>query len=184
MNLARDPFRPLEPQCVPKPMIRRQGIRGAPSPCPAEAGEPPDQMLRSLVPSSRYVRSWAYRDREGRVLCHVARFDLLNAMALPSSTSTGGRPRSSVPSPSARPEWPTRVAAEELPNPRPLYNLDQLALRPDQPFWWSKARRPRTLPPVSSQSMWSPPPWAVQALRLQPTGQRWRSRGRSLARQR
>jgi hypothetical protein len=69
---------------------------------------------------------WTYRDPKGGVLCHVARFDIIQRgkpgkVLLPltycRSTASG----------KAAWRW------QALPAPRPLYNLDKLTAHPDAP---------------------------------------------------
>ncbi len=82
-------------------------------PVPAQVPPPPTSHPKHGKPSAM----WTYRDAEGRVMFHVARFD----------------------PPGERKEicpltwWPEGWRWKGVPAPRPLYNLDKLAARPRAP---------------------------------------------------
>jgi putative DNA primase/helicase len=88
-------------------------------PVPDKAPSPPGAHPTHGAPSA----SWEYRDADGALLCIVYRFDPKNEGArkqycpLTFCESANGRRR----------EW----RWQGLPDPRPLYHLDQLAHRPD-----------------------------------------------------
>ena len=86
------------------------------TPIPSDAGKTPPHPKHG-TPDKR----WAYRDQNG-VSMITARFD----------KPDGGKdvlPQTYCANPSGRQEW----RWQSLPTPRPLYNLDQLAARPDAP---------------------------------------------------
>lgn len=85
-------------------------------PVPAGAPPPPDAHYRHGKPAKR----WAYRDASGGVLFWVLRFDKKGDKTIvPLTFCARGGERA----------WRWKA----LPVPRPLYNLDELARRPDAP---------------------------------------------------
>jgi putative DNA primase/helicase len=85
-------------------------------PVPDSAPPPPEHPKLG-----RPTTSWTYRDGEGRILCHVLRFE----------TEGGGkefRPLTLCESEGQR-QW----RWQGPPEPRPLYGLDRLAANPDAP---------------------------------------------------
>lgn len=87
------------------------------TPVPHKAPAPPDKHYRHGKPSKR----WAYRNADGELLFWVYRFDKKDGSKeiLPATFCEN----------SGRRQWRWKAL---LP-PRPLYNLDQLAARPDAP---------------------------------------------------
>lgn len=84
-------------------------------PIPAQASPPPAAHPRHGKPSAM----WPYRDHEGQPLLFVARFD------------PPGQRKQICP----LTYWPDGWRWKSLPIPRPLYNLDKLAARPDVPVY-------------------------------------------------
>lgn len=87
-------------------------------PVPANAGEPPLSHSVNGAPSM----IWKYHDAVGGLLCLVYRFDPLNGIGRKQFF-----PLTYCESTSGKREW----RWQGLPEPRPLYNLPQLAARPD-----------------------------------------------------
>ena len=90
------------------------------APAPADAPVPPDGHFKLGSPAG----TWTYRDIAGALLGHVLRFDLDDGakafypLTWCRHTGTG------------RSEWRWKSWSA----PRPLYNLDALAARPDAPI--------------------------------------------------
>lgn len=120
-----------------RPRSRQAGADGRP---PSDRPPPPQQQRESgddwraivpvpksapTAPSEHYrhkrpSRTWVYRSADGGVLCWVYRFDASNGKTIAPLTyceREGVR------------EWRWKA----LPAPRPLYNLDVLAQRPNDP---------------------------------------------------
>lgn len=105
------------------------------SPSAAEQPKPkPERTIIAPVPDGvrehdcvhyRYgtpVRIWTYRDAEGKLLGHVARYEPAGERKQIIPWTWGERR-------GKRPRW----EAQQWPKPRPLYGLDLLAQRPDAP---------------------------------------------------
>ena len=90
-------------------------------PIPAQAGPPPAAHPRHGKPSE----IWEYRNAEGQVLSYVCRFDKKDGakQILPMTWGPNGW------------QW------KGVPAPRPLYNLDKLAARPDAPVMVSEGEK-------------------------------------------
>ncbi|MEQ8234286.1 MAG: DUF927 domain-containing protein [Gammaproteobacteria bacterium] len=88
-------------------------------PVPANAPPPRESHHRHGKPSKR----WAYRDAQGRVLCWVLRFE---------GKGKGAR-KNILPLTYCEKDGERAWRWKGLPKPRPLYNLDELAKRPDAP---------------------------------------------------
>lgn len=111
-------FAPLEPGECPAPNVSQLPEWRPIMPVPAGAPKAPECHPRWGKPA----KSWAYRDRNGKVLFGVRRFN----------TPDGGKqilPLTFCEASDGRREW--RWLG--LPAPRPLYGLDRLAKRPDAP---------------------------------------------------
>ena len=101
-------------------------------------GEPPEAGVIRHPAHGAAARTWTYRDREGRPLFAVARFEVMQA--------DGRMGKETMPYCYGRRVWTTRSGrnkgnrADKIgwhfkapPKPRPLYGLDRLAQRPDAP---------------------------------------------------
>lgn len=110
-------FLGLEPLTDPAPILKRQPKpkpQSGPAPIlpiPAQAGPPPTTHPRHGKPSA----VWVYRDAEGQPLLYVCRFD-------PPDQRKQICPLT---------WWPDGWHWKSVPEPRPLYRLDDLAARPD-----------------------------------------------------
>jgi putative DNA primase/helicase len=113
MQPAIDPFAPLEP--VPLPLGGGAEDLIAIVPVPDHAPEAGFRHPRYGESSA----TWAYRDHEGRLLGHVARFETPEGKQI--------LPRSWCRVADGPPRW----CWKSLPSPRPLYGLDRLARRPE-----------------------------------------------------
>lgn len=89
-------------------------------PVPVDAPQPHKTHLKHGKPSMR----WEYRDKEGGLLCLVYRFDPKQ-----SDECKQFCPLTYCEDPNGKREW----RWQGLPEPRPLYHLDQLAARHDAP---------------------------------------------------
>lgn len=113
--------KPLKPEqaaavAPPKTPEERTPILPVPADAPPMRFKHPEYGLPS--------RSWEYRDAEGRLLCHVARFDYHD----------GGRPEKIL-LPicyCALPDGKRGWRAKGLPAPRPLYRLDRIVASADE----------------------------------------------------
>ena len=121
--MDQDPFAPLtadEQATQPTEAPRREKLKpimpvpeGAPSPASyAERGRP-DAM-------------WMYRNPQGRLLCAVARWDVVDASGLPEKEI---RPLTYCEDETGSRAWKRKTP----PYPRPLYGQDRLAQRPQAP---------------------------------------------------
>src|SRR5215217_4677146 len=118
--------------------LQREGT-SQPSPCfnedtwrallPVPGDAPPlgRSLLNDFAPYGYSVTDgWAYRDKHGRLLGYAVRYDR-PGNGLPADKEF--RPFTFCEGPKGRREW----RCQALPEPRPLYNLDHLAARPDAP---------------------------------------------------
>jgi len=81
-----------------------------------------EERIKSLkLEGYRFADIWTYRDKAGLVIGYMARFDEIS----PSN----GKPRAKT----FRPFLPGSTVPKGFPEPRPLYNLDQLTARPGAP---------------------------------------------------
>ena len=112
-----DPFKPLG-EGNGKPAKSAQTAWRAIVPVPDGAGLPPDFLFKRNQPTGQ----WEYRDKDGKLLGFVYRFD---------STSSGKsfRPCCYCENEAGERQW--RMKGWDAP--RPLYGLDRLAGRPDTP---------------------------------------------------
>jgi putative DNA primase/helicase len=103
-----------------KPYTARSGAEGKAmweplTPIPANAPPPPQAHPKQGKPS----RSWTYRNGQGAAICHVLRFDPPEGkQILPLTYCRNEKGKTA---------WCWRG----LPEPRPLYNLDQLNANPN-----------------------------------------------------
>lgn len=100
------------------PTKSKPSIWSAILPVPADAPQPPKAHPKHGKPSAH----WKYRDKEGRLLCLVNRFE-------PKTEDERKQfcPLTFCENAEGKREW----RWQGLPEPRPLYNLDQLAAQPD-----------------------------------------------------
>ncbi len=106
---------PTDGEWVKRPTARKKADWRPLVPVPSDAPQPMFSHFSLGRPSS----VWIYRDNSARTLAYVARFD-----------TAGGKevlPYTYCQSAEGRREWRWKG----FPEPRPLYNLDKLAHRPD-----------------------------------------------------
>jgi hypothetical protein len=110
------PSTPRPPATMPRVRPKLAAIlpvpEGAPAMDPAKLWNPKREHHASLRP----IRQWAYRDAAGRLLGYVLRCEMPDGKWTPAVTYT-------------QEGW----ALVAFPGPRPLYQADQLAARPDRP---------------------------------------------------
>jgi putative DNA primase/helicase len=98
------------------------------TPIPANAPSPPQAHFKH----GKSSHSWAYHNGQGAVLCYVLRFDLKGKDGKPVLDKYGKQEKAFAPltfclnAATGQTAW--RWLA--LPEPRPLYNLDQLTANP------------------------------------------------------
>lgn len=120
MTLGQDPFEPVSPEEI-------QAVASAPAkkpdrvpimPVPADA---PECTFKIPAKGGAPVRMWAYRDAEGRLLGYDGRFEYGQGQkdVLPITYCQVGDTQA----------W----RSKSFPVPRPLYGLDRLAARPNDP---------------------------------------------------
>jgi putative DNA primase/helicase len=118
--LALDPFAPLAVNAVAPAAEGASEPDSKPVPvCPVPDAAPPPSFRHPSHGEPTEV--WTYRDASRRVLGYVARFDTPEGKQI--------LPRSWCRLPEGGHGWCWRA----LPEPRPLYGLDRLALRPNAP---------------------------------------------------
>jgi putative DNA primase/helicase len=120
MNDARDRFAPLtDSERSAHRISRHQKTEDGDLvvPVPRDAPPPPASHVRLGKPTAR----WTYRNRAGEELGHIQRFD----------RSNGGKVF--LPLTLRRTANGLRWLRKALPEPGPLYALDQLAARPEAP---------------------------------------------------
>lgn len=112
------PFAPLQSdEVVPEPLPAPVSDGEVVSPIPADAPPTPECHRALGRPSGR----WRYRDAAGAVLFEVLRFDKADSS------------KEFLPLTLCRDEQGLQWRWKAVPAPRPLYNLDKLAERPDAP---------------------------------------------------
>lgn len=110
----------------PPPKPKKQEKRGPWTPIipvPLDAPAPPDEYSRKNKETNEWeklplVKRWTYRDAEGRIIGHVARFE----------KPEGGK--EIVPQTFCEQDGKRRWKWLSFPQPRPLYGLDRLVHRP------------------------------------------------------
>jgi hypothetical protein len=122
MNDAHDRFAPLtngERFAQQMKECQKPGVGELVVPVPLDAPAPPASHIRLGKPVAR----WTYRNLTGEVLGYISRFDLPDGgkVFLPLTLQHTVR--------GLRWFW------KALPEPRPLYGLDQLAARPEAPVF-------------------------------------------------
>ena len=115
--LANDPFAPIDEEERGAGTEPRSANPAVIIPVPTSAPAPDFHRARLGTPSS----TWTYRDGDGRILGHAARFDTTNGKDI--------LPLTWCRHPDGRERWTWRA----FPRPRPLYGLDRLAARPEAP---------------------------------------------------
>ncbi|RWM25181.1 DUF6371 domain-containing protein [Mesorhizobium sp.] len=124
--MSDDPFAPLGDEPIHSKVDPVSKADWVPIlPVPDDAPKLTKALVERFTPDgASFTTSWSYRNAEGRLLGHIARYDRPANGAKPKKEF---RPFTFFQGPQDKREW----RCKGFPDPRPLYGLDRLAERPD-----------------------------------------------------